>query len=267
MRGARVEPREVEAAFEHFRGGGGAAVARALAVPLGPEGGGEEGGAGSTDGLALCVELRGRPDDDDDEDEEEEEEGGEGDGVEGGGGGDGSGNGHGGGSNGHRDASGGGVAAVEEAVELSPRRSAALAPALRRWAEGALPEPMVPSVYLVVRRLPSLPSGKPDRVRMRAEAPRLVARLLAVRGGGEAAARATAAGATAEGEGAAAAEAMRVLGAEMARALGLPGGAVRPAARFTESGGTSVVAARLSYQLRKLGCAATRGQIARLASP
>ena len=214
LRGARLEPREVEAAYEGFAQAPDAA-AHALAVPLllsDDATGGADGGLRSADGLALCVVLRAAHADD------------------------------GGGGTGEPDGSADGVGVL---VGASRRLSAAL----RRWGEARLPAWMVPSAFVVVDVLPCLPSGKPDRLRLQQVAPQLL-RLLLEHGARQAAHAADADDGGSDGE--AADGPVRLLCAEMGRLLGVADG-LPAASRFVESGGSSVLAARLSFELRRQG--------------
>ena len=189
LRGARMEPREVEASFEGFTHRG-RPLRAAIAVPLLIDTSGT--GVRSADELCLCFCL----------------------------GGDDSG-----------DESGG--------PRLEPVTSAEAAPAMRAWAATRLATHMAPSFYLALHSLPTLPSGKPDRLGLQQAAPALVAELQAHVGG------------EAEGGGGngGAAAALRE---EIGAALGL-GSAVAESEAFVARGGTSVLAAKVAFALRQRG--------------
>ena len=191
LRGARVEPREVEASFEGFTHRG-RPLRAAIAVPLLTDTSGT--GVRSADELCLCFCL----------------------------GGDDSG-----------DESGG--------PRLEPVTSAEAAPAMRAWAATRLAAHMAPSFYLALRSLPTLPSGKPDRLRLQQAAPALVAELQAH------------VGREAEGGGGGGdSGAVAALREEIGAALGL-GAAVAESEAFVARGGTSVLAAKVAFALRQRG--------------
>ncbi|EOD05404.1 hypothetical protein EMIHUDRAFT_448643 [Emiliania huxleyi CCMP1516] len=188
LRGARLEPREVEAAYEGFALATDAA-AHALAVPL-----------------LLSDDATGRD--------------------------------------------GGGLRIADGLAFVLVGASRRLSAPLRRWGEARLPAWMVPSAFVVVDSLPCLRSGKPDRLGLQRVAPQLV-RLLLTHGAPYPDA------ASADGGGGSSGEAVedgpvRLLSAEMGRLLGVADG-LPAASRFVESGGSSVLAARLSFELRRQG--------------